>query len=128
MSNLLHPDFQPTKKGTKIKIAILRGKLFKNDDRLTANVHVMADKLKLGKLNADIACLIRSMFTDKEIEAMGLDSIVFMHNSISGGFFITTTGVCRDHSWFGACHDSIDNKWSEGVGFALEASQVLPQD
>ena len=46
-------------------------------------IRAEADKRKLSKPNAELACLIREKFTDKEIEVMGLIWIVAMHEPIN---------------------------------------------
>ncbi len=119
---LLSRDFKPSKKGTVHQVAVLKGSLFSDNDRTTANIRQEADKRKLGKLNAEVACLIRDMFTDKEIEAMGLYWIVTMHEPIkdSDGYpdLLGTSGY-DSGSWLRACYDYPDNGWSRGDGFAF---------
>lgn len=79
-------DFVPTN-GVTYRIAVLKGKLFKDSERITSNIRVEADKRKFVKPNAEVACLIRNAFSDKELEAMGLYWIAVMHEPIndSGG-------------------------------------------
>src|SRR3990167_9358199 len=85
-SVLRSPDFKPTS-GVTTEIAILKGMLFADNDRITKKIRAEADKRKLTKSNAEVACLIRENFSDKEIEALGLWWIVAMHEPIkdSGG-------------------------------------------
>jgi len=66
-------DFKPTT-GVVNEIAVLKGVLFEDDDRITKKIRAEADKRKLATPNAEITCQIREMFTDEEIEAMGLIS------------------------------------------------------
>lgn len=80
-SVLRSPDFKPTSDVT-IEIAVLPGTLWSDGDRITRKIRAKAKKRKLGKPNAEVACLIREMFTDEEIEAMGLWWIVAMHKPI----------------------------------------------
>src|SRR3989338_4837086 len=74
--------FSVTSDGTT-EVAVLKGMLFEDNDRITKKIRAEADKRKLSKPNAELACLIREKFTDKEIEAMGLWYIVAMHEPIN---------------------------------------------
>src|SRR3989338_2547198 len=75
-------DFKPTS-GVTTEVAVLKGMLFKDNDRATREIRAEADKRKLEKPNAEVACLIREKFTDRELEAMGLWWIVVMHEPIN---------------------------------------------
>ena len=66
---LRSPDFKPTN-GVTTEIAVLKGVLFEDNDRSTKKIRAEADKRKLEKPNAELACLIREKFTNKDIEAM----------------------------------------------------------
>ena len=79
-------DFVPTT-GVVNNIAVLKGELFSDDDRITSKIVAEGDRRlwKHGKdISPEIACQIREMFTDEEIEAMGLIWITTMHEPISG--------------------------------------------
>ncbi|MEI6378875.1 MAG: hypothetical protein WCO55_04400 [Candidatus Falkowbacteria bacterium] len=78
---LLSPDFKPTT-GVTYEIAVLKGELFTDDNRIVKTIRAEADKRGLTKPNAEVACLIRDMFTDAELEVMGLYWIVVMHEPI----------------------------------------------
>ncbi len=80
-SALCSKDFKPTS-GVTTEIAILVGSRFKEDDLINRNIRAFAAERKLEAPNAEVACLIRDKFSDEEIEAMGLWSIVVMHESI----------------------------------------------
>jgi len=56
-------SFKPTS-GVKTQIAVLKGELFADSDRTTEKIRAEADKRKLSKSNAELACLIREKFTD----------------------------------------------------------------
>ena len=122
-------DFRPTK-GVTTEIAVLKGMLFEDSDRITRKIRAEADERKLSKPNAEVACLIREQFTDKEIEAMGLWYIVAMHESIDSGGGPRLLGTCRggDGRWLGAYDVRPDSLWNHAYGFAFVASQVGPQD
>jgi hypothetical protein len=76
-SVLRSPDFKPTT-GVTTKIGVLKGMLFSDDDRITKKIRAEADRRTFTKPNAEVACLVRTKFTDPEIEAMGLFGIVVM--------------------------------------------------
>src|SRR3989338_1235966 len=78
---LRSPDFKPTN-GVTTEVAVLKGMLFEDNDRITKKIRAEADKRKLGKPEPELACFIREKFTDEEIEAMGLVWIVAMHEPI----------------------------------------------
>ena len=122
-------DFKPTN-GVTTEVAVLKGMLFEDNDRITKKIRAEADKRKLSKPNAELACLIREKFTDKEIEAMGLWYIVAMHEPIndSGGdpsLLIAHRG--SDGRWLCAYYDGPGNGWRRGSGFAFAVSQVSSQ-
>ena len=75
------PDFKPTN-GATTEVAVLKGMLFEDNDRVTSKIRAEAGKRKLVNPNAELGCLVRDMFTDEEIEAMGLVWIVTMHKPI----------------------------------------------
>lgn len=118
---LRSPDFKPSS-GIATEIVVLKGSLFKDDDRITKNIRAEADKRKLEKPNAEVACLIREKFTDKEIEAMGLMWIVVMHEPIKdsdGDPALLDASRDDDGRWLDACYDGPGNRWDRGDGFAF---------
>jgi len=123
-SLLLSPDFKPTN-GVKSTIAVLPGEMFFDQDRVTNKIRAEADRRKLTKPEAEVACLIREMFTDKEIEAMGLYWIIAMHEPIadSDGRLRLLGAGRRDGSWLDACCGGPGRRWPRGSGFAF-VSQV----
>lgn len=126
---LRSPDFKPTS-GVTTEVAVLKGMLFEDNDRITKKIRAEADKRKLSKPNAELACLIREKFTDKEIEAMGLWWIVAMHEPIkdSGGDpILLGAGRGGGGRWLGACGGGPGDGWGRGGGFAFAVSQVSSQ-
>jgi len=127
---LRSPDFKPTH-GVITEIAILKGMLFEDNNRITKKIRAEADKRKLTKPNAEVACLIRENFSDEEIEAMGLWWIVVMHEpiNVSGG---DPGLLCARRSgggrWLSAYYDEPGGRWSREDGFAFVVSQVGPQN
>jgi hypothetical protein len=125
-SILRSPDFKPTNNVT-YEIAILKGMLFEGSDRTTANIRAKADRRNWKKPNAEVACLIREKFTDKEIEAMGLIWIVTMHEPIkdsAGDPVLLGADRDGDGRSLNAYYDRPGFKWGRDLGFAFVASQV----
>lgn len=128
-SVLCSPDFKPTK-GVTTEIAVLKSELFNNYDRTTTKIRVFAADHKLEAPNAEVACLIREMFTNKEIKAMDLCSIVAMHKPIkdSSGiscFLGANTG--NDRRWLTTFHCGPGGEWGHYCGFAFAVSQASSQ-
>ncbi len=125
-SILKSEDFKPTS-GITYEIAVLKGMLWNDNERTTKNIRAEADKRKWFKPNAEVACLIREMFTDKELEEMGLWWIVTMHEPIKdsdGDPNLLDAHRYVVGSWLGAAYDEPDFRWYRGLGFAFVASQV----
>ena len=125
-SILRSDDFKPTS-GVTTEVAVLKGMLFADSNRITKNIRAEAGKRKFTKPNAEIACLIREKFTDEEIEAMGLWWIVAMHEPIkdSGGGPRLLGAYRRGGGrWLCAYYARPGRRWVRGSGFAFVASQV----
>lgn len=123
---LRSPDFKPTS-GVTTEVAVLKGMLFENNDRITKKIRAEADKRKLTKPNAELACLIREKFTDKEIEVMGLWYIVAMHEPINdsgGGPGLLCANRDGGGRWLDAYGDRPDGRWRRDLGFAFAVSQT----
>ncbi len=125
--------FRPSPKGTIYEIAVLPGKLWKDDnERITSNIRAYCDDHGLvhGKEeNAEVGCLIRRAFSDEEIEAMGLTWIVTMHDPISdsdGYPFLFGALRSDGDRRFGACVGKPSRRWFADDGFAVLVSQVSP--
>ena len=129
-SVLRSSGFKPTN-GVITEIAVLKGMLFDDSDRITKKIRAFAGERKLTVPNAEVACLIREAFSDKEIEAMGLWWIVAMHEPIkdSGGgpgLLYALRGF--GGRWLDAGWDDPDSGWRRGNGFAFVVSQVSTMD
>ncbi len=136
---LRSPDFKPTS-GVSTEVAVLKGTLFDGNDRITKKIRARADKLKAPSIlegrklvtpNAELACLIREKFTDKEIEQMGLWYIVAMHEPIinDSGSVPRLLFASRDDDgrWLDACNDGPLSRWDRDGGFAFAVSQPAHQ-
>jgi hypothetical protein len=120
-SILRSKGFVPTN-GITNEIAILKGMLFEDSNRITKKIRAEADKRKFTKPNAEVACLIREMFTDKELEAMGLWWIVAMHEPIKdfdGDSGLLSVNRDDDGLWLYAYYDRPNGKWNRDNGFAF---------
>lgn len=115
------PDFKPTE-GITTKIAVLKGMLFGDNDRITEKICAEAECRNLIKPNAEVACLIGETFSNKEIETMGLWWIVTMHEPIKD-----SAGVPRllsvdrydGNSRLVARYGEPDGRWRRSRGFAF---------
>jgi hypothetical protein len=125
-SVLRSSDFKPTS-GITTEVAVLKGMLFNDNERITKNIRKVAGERSLETPNAEIACLIREQFTDEEIKAMGLTWIVAMHEPIkdSDGFprLLSADRDVADR-WLYAYYDNPDRRWNRENGFAFSVSQV----
>lgn len=125
-SVLRSKDFKPTNR-IIYEITVLKGELFSDSDRITKTIRKEAKNRKLSTPNAEVACLIREKFSDKELEAMGLYLIVTMHEPIkdSDGDPLLLRALRNDNgSWLGTHYGNPDNEWNRGCGFAFVVSQV----
>ncbi len=126
---LRSPDFKPTS-GVTTEVAVLKGPLFEDNDRITKKIRAEADRRTLSKPNTEVACLIREKFTDEEIEAMDLWYIVAMHKPINdsdGGPGLLHARRSGGGRWLGAFIDGPGGGWRRDGGFAFAVSQVSSQ-
>lgn len=118
---LLSPDFKPTS-GVTTEIAVLKGILFEDYDRITKKIRAYAAERKLEAPNAEVACLIREAFSDEEIEAMGLWRIFAMHEPIRDSDANPHLLYARrygDGRWLDAYYDKPNGRWERDYGFAF---------
>jgi len=123
---LLSDDFKATN-NVITEIAVLKGMLFEDKNRLTKNIRLEADNRNLTKPNAEVSCLIREMFTDKELETMGLYYIIIMHEAIKdsdGDSLLLDVDRDDGGSWLSTYCDRPGYQWGREGGFAFAVSQV----
>ncbi len=121
---LCSSEFKPTS-GMTTEIAILKGMLFEDRDCITSNIRDLATQRKLTTPNAEIACLIREMFTDEELEVIGLWWIVVMHEPIKdsdGDPGLLRANRGGDGRWLSATSGRPGNRWDRDFGFAFAVS------
>ena len=125
-------DFKPTL-GVTTRIAVLKGMLFKDNERITENIRkeayggTFAQGQKLSDPHPEIACLIRRKFSNKEMEEMGLYWIVVMHNPIEdsvGDPYLLGTARGGGGRELVACYGRSGNRWNSDGGFAFALPQV----
>lgn len=115
-------NFFPTS-GVTTEIAILKGTLFDDNDRITHKIRAEADRRGLVKPNPEAACLIRQAFSDEEIESMGLRWIVTMHDPIKDSVGAPCLlYVDGGGQWLRAGYDNPGLGWYRGSGFAFVVS------
>lgn len=127
---ILSKGFKPTT-GVTTEVAVLKGILFEDNQRITKNIPKNAEDRKLETPNAEIACLIREKFTDEDIEAMGLIWIVAMHEPIKdsdGDPGLLGADRYDDSRWLNAYCGKPDDRWGRVCGFAFAVSQVSSQN
>jgi len=125
-SVLRSKSFKPNS-GITYEIAVLKGEFFSDNKRITENIRKVAKKRNLSTPNAEVACLIREKFSDKELEAMGLYWIVAMHEPIKasdGGPRLLSISRNDYGSWLSADCGNPDYKWNHSGGFAFVVRQV----
>ena len=113
--------------GVMTVIAVLKGTLFTDDERIVKNIRVEADRRNLMKPNIEVAYLIREKFSDEEIKDMGLDVIITMHEPIRDPAgvpdllrVVSTNGNLLPHQFYVEPGD----RWLRADGFAFVALQV----
>jgi len=124
---LLSKDFKTTT-GVTYEIAVIKGNIFTDSNHITQKIRNEAAKRKLVTPNPEAVCLIREMFSDEEIKAVGLQWMVTFHRPTkdSGGkLFPLDTGRDCDGSWPNTDFDISDRSWCNTDGFAFVVSQVF---
>jgi hypothetical protein len=119
-------SFKPTT-GVITEVAVLKGVLWNDNDRITSKIRVEAKARKLRMPSAEVALLIREKFTDEELAAMGLWGIVVMHEPVknSDGYpDLLCAGRDGGGRWLDACCGKPGNGWYRDDGFAFAVSQV----
>lgn len=132
-SVLRSPYFQPTN-GVIHRVAVLRGALFRDEDRTTNKIRpaaysgVFTKGCHLSDPNLEVACFLREMLSNKELVDLGLTRLPVMHERIQG-----TIGdpdllvVFRDGGigdWLCAIADRPGRRWDREDGFAFAFPQV----
>lgn len=99
------------------EIVVLKGNLFTDYERTTKNICCYAQSCGLSRPSPEITGLIREKFTDKDLQNMGLWSIVTMHEYIDKSLFYAYRGDLGP--CLGFCYDQPDFGWGWFSGFAF---------
>lgn len=113
-----------TTDGVTTNVSVLTGELFSYNDRTISKIRAEAESRGLTKPSPEVACLIREKFTDKELEEMGIWSMVAMHEPITDA--VGVPGLLRAYRsgaglWLGAFCGGPGGWWLRGFGFAFAA-------
>lgn len=125
-SGLCSKSFKPTN-GINYEVAVLKAELFSDNKRNTKNIRKDAKNRKLTTPSAEIACLIREKFSDKELEVMGLSWIVAMHEPIKDLNVVPMllhVARCENGSWLDMNYSNQDYCFHRSTGFAFVLNQV----
>lgn len=129
-SILSSPDFKPTT-GVVYHIAVIKGVLFRKEDRGTEEICTRAERRKYTKTNVEVACLIRKFFSDKDLKCMNLEGIIIVHNRIKVGgsdnFFLYVAQDGGDGRELVVYYDHYTSRWDEQIGFSFIISQDIPE-
>jgi hypothetical protein len=124
-------DFVPTS-GKTYRIAVLPGRLFSDYDRTTSNIREEAVRRGLETPNPEVACLLRVLLSNYDIEAMGLRKIAVMHERVEDSHGRQAfLGLDRDDDggvgrWLAANLGMPCLRWHSGRGFAFVVPQASP--
>lgn len=78
---LLSPQFVPTR-GVTTQGVVLKGELFTDNNRITRKIRATAAERTLTAPSIEFGCLVRDMFTNDEIRALGLKWLVTFHEPV----------------------------------------------
>jgi hypothetical protein len=118
-----HQDFVPTPAGTVHNIAVLPGKLYSCNGRITKDIRADAKRRKMTDPHPEVACLIREMFSNQDIKEMGLGWIITMHEPIPD--FVgnpRVLGTCAGVYELNIYSGNPDDRWIHQYGFAFSDS------
>ena len=123
---LLAGELKPTT-GVVYPVAVIRGTAITDEDRITHKIQAEGANRKWKDLPLEAVCLIREMFSDKDLKAMGLYWIVGMTSKPvqfrGGPRFLGADrdggGSGLDAGWAGP-----DGGWNAAGGFAFRVPQV----
>jgi len=105
------------------KVAILKTTLI--DKRTIRRINAEAEKRGLSRPSAELACLIRDKFTNREIKTMGFSDIIIMHQPICDFEFAGTPGrlIVNSRGWLTArphmLLERFNSKDNDEDGFAF---------
>jgi hypothetical protein len=110
--------------GIVTKIAIVKGELFSDSERITRKIRTYAKERNFAIPNAEVACLIREKFTDNDLKAMGLYWVIVMHENFgdfNGGSRLLNVDRNDSGSRLHTYLSTPDFEWNAASGFAFVA-------
>jgi len=113
--------FQPTT-GVSYEIAVIKGDTYSDEERVTYKIREDAAARGFSEPSAEVACLIREKFLDKELKAMGLMWIAVMHEPITGSGGAPHLLSADRHGygyWLDADLGRSGFRWEPSDGFAF---------
>jgi hypothetical protein len=123
---LRSPDFKATN-GITYTLAIMRGTLFTDKNRITRKIRAEAEKRGWLTPHAEVGCLLRDLLSDTELEELNLWWVAAMHEPIndSGGDpSLLCAGRDGGGQWLRAYWGRPDCEWDGSGAFAFLVSQV----
>lgn len=125
-SLLTSNEFEPTN-GTQHRVIILKGFQFEDRHRTSRDIRGHAQCCGLSTPNAEVACLIREKLSDEDIESLGLQWIVVMHEPIIS--IIHEPSLLRitrrdEGRWIYAGGGFPNDKWGRDAGFAFVKKEI----
>lgn len=117
------PEFKPTS-GVTYRVAIFKGSMFSNAERVTSKIRAKVAGMGFGIPNVEVAWLIRDTLSNDDIATMGLYDVIVMHEPIAHSSLL---GACRrdDGSDLCAYYGFSSLNWRDGHGFAFLAPQQV---
>lgn len=119
-------DFKVTS-GVTTPVAVLKGNLFTDRDRITSKIRASAEGCKLTKPEAEVTCLIRRMFSDEELVTMGFYWIVVFHEPIKDPVdrprLLAADRRSCGRNRLSTCYDRPDDSWDQDIGCAFSAGK-----
>jgi hypothetical protein len=114
------------KEGALSKLAILKGEYFTDSNRTTKNISIQGEFLGMKKPNLRDACRVRKYFTEEDIQKMGIDWIIIMHEPFKYEEeypILLGTGQRDKVPWLYPIYDIPDSILDVGGGFAFSIGE-----
>ncbi len=111
----------------KYKPVMLMGKDFTEDGRITSNIRKVAEGMKLVTPPAELTALLRKIYSNEELELMGLRALIVMHKPVPGSDdSLVLLGIDRHSACFQVYEDPDETSsrgWHRALGFVFLAPE-----
>lgn len=94
---LCSSDFRPTN-GITTEVTVVKRIPSYGNGAFTDSMVSTIEELKLDRLSVEVACLAREMFTDDDIEEMGIHRLFIMHEPVTIPIVIPKLLLCINTS------------------------------